>query len=280
MHFHAPETLEEAAYLLDKYAGRVRLGAGCTYLMLMAARGEPLPAHLVSLHRVANLADHEEGRIGSRVTLRQLEGGLMHGPERALTMAASVIARPSVRNLATLGGNLGFADGDLIPAVLALDAVVHLYGGSYLPAAEYVKNRPSGCVATCISHERRADDGWTGATVKLTRAGVGWPVITVSVVLRIGDHGEILESRTAAQALAATPSILPGVDAVLVGSHGEPEALEYASDAALQRLEIRTDYEASAAYRRKVAPAVVRRALDVALSAGATGDVALRVASL
>lgn len=273
-HLHAPETLEEAAELLREHAGQARVSAGATYLMLMASHGETLPEHLVSLHRIPGLDAVDDGRLGSGVTLRQLERGPRTGAVRALTMAASVTAGPSVRSLGTIGGNLGFPDGDCIPAALALDATVHLDDGTQVPVSQYVTARPLERITTALSWERTAADGWTGATVKLATRGMDWPVVTVSCALQVGADGEIVDATTAAQALAPEPTLLPGVDAVLVGSHGEPEALAYASEAAVHRLDVRDDQEASAAYRKRVAPAVVRRTLELALRAGPHGTLA------
>lgn len=272
-HLHAPETLEEAAALLREHAGHVRISAGATYLMLMASHGEILPDHLVSLHRVPGLDGVADGRLGSGVTLRRLERGPRTGAVRALTMAASVTAGPSVRTLGTLGGNLGFPDGDCIPAALALDATVHLDDGAQLPVADYVTARPLDRIMTALTWDRAADDGWTGATVKLAVRGMDWPIVTVSCALRVADDGEILDATTAAQALAPEPTLLPAVDAVLVGSHGEPEALQYAGEAAVHRLDVREDQEATAAYRKRVAPAVVRQTLALALRAGPHGTI-------
>lgn len=271
--FHAPDGLAEAVALLREHAGEVRLSAGATYLMLMASHGEVLPRHLVSLHRVPGLDRRDHGCRGTGITLRELEHGPLTGPERALTMAAAVTAGPSVRTLGTLGGNLGFPDGDLAPAALALDAVVELDDGSTVPVATWLTAKPLDRVATAVRWTRRREDGWTGATVKLALRGMDWPVVTVSTALRVGADGEILESTSAAQALAPEPTTLPGVDAVLVGCHGEPEALEYAAHAALERIEVRDDLEATAAHRRRVAPAVVHRALSLALAAGPDGSV-------
>jgi aerobic carbon-monoxide dehydrogenase medium subunit len=272
-YFHAPRTLEEASALLAEHAGQVRVAAGSTYLMLMASHGEVLPPHLVSLHLVPGLDVEEDGRLGSGVTLRRLERGPATGARRALTMAASATAGPSVRTLGTLGGNLGFPDGDLIPAALALDATVHLDDGSASPVLDYVTARPVDRISTALTFDRRAEDGWTGATVKLAYRGMDWPVVTVSTALQVGDDGEILDATTAAQALAPEPTLLPAVDAVLVGSHGEPEALDYAAQAAVERIEISADQEATPAYRKRVAPSVVRQALRLALEAGPHGEI-------
>jgi len=280
LNFHAPESLHEAEDLLDKYVGTVRLGAGCTYLMLMATKGEQLPAHLVSLHKIPGLKNRTEGNIGSGVTLREIAAGPRQGPERALTMAASCVARPNIRNLATIGGNLSFIDGDLIAPALALDAIVQLSNGNTMAVDEYVKNKPRDLIATGISHKRRASDGWSGATVKLTRAGVGWPVITASVVLQRNNIGAITASSTAVQALTSSPVRLPGVDAILVGTKGEVDAVEYASEWGLERQTMRSDMEASATYRRKVAPYVLKQAIEMALVSGADEESPLRAASL
>jgi aerobic carbon-monoxide dehydrogenase medium subunit len=277
-HLHTPDTLEGAAELLTEHAGRVRLSAGCTYLMLMAAHGEVLPPHLVSLHRVPALQQVGPREVGSSVTLRALERGPRTGPERALTMAASFTAGPAVRSLGTLGGNLGFADGDLHPALMALDATVHLDDGSTRPVADHVTEPDLARIATRVSWTRDGQQGWTGASVKLARRSMDWPVVTVACALQLAPDGTITAATTAAQALAATPVHLPGVDAVLVGSQGEAEALDYASHAAVERIEIRSDEEATAAYRKRVTPAVVRRALEIALAAGPDGDVELREA--
>lgn len=274
-HWHAPDSLEEAAALLEEHAGQVRVGAGCTYLMLMAAHGEVQSPHLVSVHRIPGLQEVSTGRVGSGVTLAALERGARNGPERALTMAASVTAGPSIRNLGTLGGNLGFADGDLVPAAMALDATVHLDDRSEVPVGDYVTARPPDRIATAISYPLRREDGWSGATVKLAHRGMDWPIVTVSAAVQVADDGEILAARVAAQALAAEPTRLAGAEAILVGSHGEDEALVYAGEESLSRLEIRADQEATAAYRRRVAPAVVRRALQVALRHGPHDEVDL-----
>lgn len=262
--FHSPTSLDEAARLLREHDGNVRLGAGCTYLMLMAAHGEVQPEHLVSLHRIPGLDELRPGHVGALVTLRRLERGRRTGAERALTMAAAVTAGPLVRTLGTVGGNVGFADGDVVAALMALDAEVHLHDASFMPVAQYVIDRPAAII-TGFSYDTAPA---SGATVKLSRRGMDWPVVTVSAVVRRDEEGVVTHAQVAAQALAAAPVLLPGASAVLVGSSGEREAIDYAADAATHRIEVRDDDEASASYRRRVTPEVVRKALTLAIDAG------------
>lgn len=270
--FHAPTTLEEAAGLLAEHTGAVRLAAGGTYLNLMASQGETQPDHLVSLHRIAGLDDLEAGRIGALATLQRLERWTRSGPDRALTMGAAVVAGPLIRPLATVGGNLGFADGDLAAPLLALGATAHLDDGTSLPVADFVVDRPPDRILTHVTYRPRAADGWSAATVKLARRGMDWPIVTIAVAVRLDDDGQVVEAGAAAQALAATPIVLPGVAAVLIGSAGEPEAFELAGEAAVHRVDVRDDAEASAAHRRRVAPAVAARAAALAVRAGAAGE--------
>jgi len=133
--WHAPASWSEATDLLDRLGPDAAVAGGATYLMWRASRGEPMPEHLVSLHRITEGQDHAEGALGALVTLRALERGTRTGPQRAVTMAASVTAGPAVRTLATLGGNLasGFPQADVVPALLALGAEAHLSDGSSLP---------------------------------------------------------------------------------------------------------------------------------------------------
>lgn len=275
--FHAPDTLDEAAALLEEHHGDVRVAGGATYVMLMASHGEVQPTHLVSLHRIPGLETLEPGHLGALVTLRRLERWSRTGPERALTMGAAVVAGPLVRTLGTVGGNVGFSDGDLVAPLMALNARVQLHDGRALPVAEFVEQRPAAII-TDLHYAARAADGWSAATVKLAHRGMDWPIVTVAVALQRDDDGTVVAARAAAQALAPTPTMLPGVEAVLVGSQGEPEAIDYAAEAATHRIEIREDAEASAAHRKRVAPAVVARALEIAFEAGPDGAVELEEA--
>lgn len=266
--FHAPQTLADAAALLTEHGSRARLAGGASYLMLQASQGEPFPDRLISLHRVGGLDGVAEGSIGAMVTLRQLERTGAIGAQRAIVMAASTTAGPHVRSIGTVGGNLGCSDGgDLVPAMLALGAQVHLHDTEALPIERYVAQRPRHAIITGITHQLRAADGWSGASLKLSRRAMDWPLATVTaVVRRVGE--EIVDARVAAGSVAPEPTLLPAAAAVLIGSCGEPEALDYAAEAATHRIELREDDETTRAYRQRITTALVRRTVALALRLG------------
>jgi carbon-monoxide dehydrogenase medium subunit len=272
--FHAPASWNEAGDLMSAYSSDATVAGGATYLMWRAALGEPMPRHLISLHRITGHDEVRDDSVGALATLRRLERGPAVGAARALSMAASVTAGPSVRSLATVGGNLasGFPQADLVPALLALDVTVHFGDGRTLPVGEVVDKglRTEDLIAR-VTHDLPADQAWTGATLKLSRRGMDFSIATVSTVLRIEDE-EIREARVAVGSLFERPTRLPAIESALVGADPSEETirevLEYVKITGKPFLQ---DDEASASYRQQIAPAVVRKSLLTAARLGPDG---------
>lgn len=271
---HTPESWDEASAVLAEHPFDGAVSGGATYLMWRAAHGEPMPDHLISLHRIPGFDDVTDGSVGALASLRKVERGPMNGPQRALTMAASVTAGPAVRTLATLGGNLasGFPQADLVPALLALDVTVHLTEGRQVAVRDVVdKGLLTTDLVTRVTHNLRAEDGWTGATVKLSRRGMDLPIATASAVLRVADE-EVIDAHVAVGSLFDRPTRLAAIEAALVGADTSDETMrELLGVVGITGRHFVDDEEASGAYRSKVAVAVVRRALTTALDLGSDG---------
>jgi carbon-monoxide dehydrogenase medium subunit len=248
------------------------VSGGATYLMWRAARGEPMPPLLISLHRIPEHDEVRDGSVGALATLRRVERGPATGAHRALTMAASVTAGPSVRTLATVGGNLasGFPQADLVPALLALDVTVHLGDGRRLPITDVVDEglRTDDLVAR-VTHDLAGGD-WTGATVKLARRGMDFSIATVSAVLRIQDD-EILDARVAVGSLFERPARLKEIESALVGADPSEVTIRELLDFVRIGGRFLDDDEATAGYRQQIAPAAVRKALLLAARLGPGG---------
>src|SRR5262245_1735418 len=283
--WHAPESWSEAAALLARYGADAAVAGGATYLMWRAAHGEPMPAHLVSLHRIARQREIGPASVDALVTLRRLERATGTGPLRALTMAASVTAGPAVRTVATVGGNVasGFAQADLVPALLALDAHAHLVDGTALPVHQLLSESAAGVVGakteqrratpgrivTRVSHGLTAEEGWSGASVKLSRRGMDLSIGIASVVVR--QRGGVIDAaRVAVGSLFDRPCRLPEVEAAVAGAApGDLTSALSSVDFAAGPL--RTDAEASASYRARIGVPLVHRALSVAIRLGVDG---------
>jgi len=109
--FRAPRTVDEAARILDGEGAKATLLAGGTDLLPNMKRRQQVPQTLISLRNVKGLdsvrVDGTSLRLGSCLTLTGIarDGRFRNGCS-ALWQAASLVATPLIRNLATLGGNV------------------------------------------------------------------------------------------------------------------------------------------------------------------------------
>jgi 4-hydroxybenzoyl-CoA reductase subunit beta len=109
--FRAPRTLEEAAHILAGEGPSAMPIAGGTDLLPNMKRRQQVPKTLMSLRHIESLTAVDLGanssRLGACLTLADIatdprfRNGLT-----ALAQAASQVATPQIRNMATLGGNL------------------------------------------------------------------------------------------------------------------------------------------------------------------------------
>ena len=109
--FRAPETLAEAVRILDGEGPQATPLAGGTDLLPNMKRRQQVPKTLVSLQHVPELRRVEwsdsGSRLGACVTLSEIAADpRFRNGLTALGQAASFVATPQIRNMATLGGNL------------------------------------------------------------------------------------------------------------------------------------------------------------------------------
>ncbi len=109
--FRAPRTLEEAVRILDGEGTNAMPLAGGTDLLPNMKRRQQVPRTLLSLRHIHTLSGVEFGNSGSRLgaclTLTDIAGdSRFRNGLTALAQAASLVATPQIRNMATLGGNL------------------------------------------------------------------------------------------------------------------------------------------------------------------------------
>lgn len=109
--FRAPDTITEAARILDGEGPKAMPLAGGTDLLPNMKRRQQVPKVLMSLNRIAGLHQAKLTDLGSRlgacVTLSEIAAdSRFRNGMTALAQAASFVATPQIRNMATLGGNL------------------------------------------------------------------------------------------------------------------------------------------------------------------------------
>ena len=109
--FRAPLSIAEAVRILDREGPQAMPLAGGTDLLPNMKRRQQVPKTLMSLNRIAELNQAKlsgaGSRIGACVTLSEIAGDpRFRDGLTALAQAASFVATPQIRNMATIGGNL------------------------------------------------------------------------------------------------------------------------------------------------------------------------------
>ncbi len=108
--YRAPRSVAEAARVLAGEGERAMLLAGGTDLLPNMKRRQQTPATLIALRGVPDLKKVSNGTglsLGAAVTLTEVAGHKAARERYAgLAQAASLVATPHLRNMATIGGNL------------------------------------------------------------------------------------------------------------------------------------------------------------------------------
>ena len=246
-----PTSEAEAVQLFGDGAGVTLIGGG-TIVVPGVAAGRLAPTRAIFLGR-AGLAGIT--RSGSTVTIGATTSvAALAGLSAPLGPCSANVADPEVRAQATVGGNLcatGTSEvprGDLQGALLALDATVRSdgAGGERSEPLEQFLAAPSGRLLLSVSYEEPAAGAFACIRYPHTHT---YTVLAVSAVRTAG--GEI---RLAATGVAGRPARLRAAE----GLAADPAA---AGAAAASEVTFADDALASAWYRAKTLPVLVRRAL-------------------
>ncbi len=274
--YFLPRSPAEAVEILAARGPSLMVMSGGTVAMPLVNEGISLPEEVMGL-RFAGLDRLEvvDGglEIGATVTLTRL---LRQRTVRMLSDAARSTASWTVRNLATVGGNLFTPPpgGDVATALLALDASVTLTGpaGSRtVPLADFF----TGFMTTVLRDDELvtsirvpAVEGGT-AYLKFGRKQANTPSVVTVAVRVVRDGGAVTDARIALGAAGPHPILADGARTALVGSRLDDDAIGAAADAATRESEPFSDGIASEWYRRRMVRLFVRRALEQVASAGA-----------
>ena len=258
---YTPATLAEARRMLQE--GGTRPVAGGTDAMVRFKDGIWRPMAWVSLHRLrGELAYiHEDGdwlEVGALTTFSELLASRVIR-ERAPLLAKAVrtIGGPAIRNMGTLGGNIGTASpaGDSLPALYALDADVIVNGVTSTSVAELMigPGRLKLLVGDLITGVRfRAQAPDELCTYEKLGLRAAHAISLASVAVRLAPS----MARVALGAVAPTVLRVPEAEAALVAGHAAA-AVVAAQDAARPISDVR----ASAEYRRAMAGNLLLRGL-------------------
>ncbi len=287
--YYTPGSPEETSKLCASLKNP-RILAGGTDLLLRIRSSADGDISLVSLKKIdilkkIELRNDSTMFIGSMILLDTIEhDAFLKKQFPALATAAAAIGSPSIRNTATLGGNICNASpsADLAPALLVYDAraVVFKDGKEEEIALSKFFTGPG---ATDLAKTDvlmgvilpMPDTGARSAFLKQGR-GRGMDVATVNAAACLTvSKGICTRARVALGAVAPTPFSVTVAEAVLEGSalKNRERVVEEAAEAAAAAVRPIDDVRSSAQYRRHISKILVTRLLKTLLSEGSEGGV-------
>lgn len=268
MDYLAPATLDEAYRVLQ--AGDAACLAGGQSLIAAMNLGLAVPGRLVSLRNIPQLRGIEPMPDGSlRISAMTTHAELAAlDPSAAgpalLARAARTVAYPAVRNRGTVGGSVALADpaADYPVALQAADALIEIGGPQGVRLAS-ARSFFRGLFETALEpseivlaiHVPPGPAGASCAYEKLALVAGDFAIVSVAAL-----GGRSLD--LAVGGCGPAPILLTGIAA-------DSDSLLAAGRALAESCEPASDHRASADYRRRVLPELVRRAgLAAAAPAG------------
>lgn len=240
--FLCPSSLEEAYQALTAARNNTVLG-GCMWLRLgRRAIGTAIDLSALGLDRITDTGDTIE--IGAMVSLRQLETSELLRQQYGTLFrdAVSGIVGTQFRNTATVGGSVfgRFGFSDVLTALLALPAQVKLYHRGTVSIEEFAAMPYEKDILECIILPKQA---YAASYQHMRFQATDFPVLTCAV------------------------SCQDGVYRVSVGARPQKACLAYSgqtpdAQAITDSLNFSSNMRASADYRRKICPVLIRRALE------------------
>ncbi|WP_234889318.1 molybdopterin cofactor-binding domain-containing protein [Agrobacterium vitis] len=260
MEVLAPKTLDLA--IAEAQQPGARIVAGATALQLEWAKGLTKPERMISLSGLsASLSGIVEAdgliRIGAMTTLANLLAS------RDLAMALPLlhaavkwVASPAVRTLATLGGNIAGRAGCLLPALLALDAVLEFAAhphGFTISLEHWLADapQPAAILTAILIAPQEPQECFTFRKIGL-RTAFSPSVINVAGRLIAGRSG------AAAVRFAVGGGIVPPArlrEAEVLAAGAAEDGIDWAQvhPCLIETMHVLGDAFRSAAYRRHVA---------------------------
>jgi carbon-monoxide dehydrogenase medium subunit len=268
--YEVAESVEHAVELLGEYGDDAKLLAGGQSLLPLLKLRFAGPSALIDLGRIEGLSyvreDGDRLAIGALTRYADLEHDeTLVRSCPLLAAACGEVGDPQVRHLGTIGGACAHGDpaSDVPTALVALDAELVMNGNRTVAARDFFQ----GVFTTALG----AQDVLTEIRVPKTTGGFSyrkfhpraqdWAIVGVAAVVE-RSNGSVGAARIALTNMGPTPVRATGVEEALVGGADAATAAQSATEGT-QPID---DPFATAEYRRHLAPILVRRAIEEALS--------------
>lgn len=278
--YHAPDSIEEALFLLHNYGGEAKLLAGGQSLVPAMNFRVVQPSALIDLNRVKQLdyvlEDGESVRIGAMTRERTLEHEpLISKRYPLLAEAMPNVAHPQIRNRGTLGGSLAHADpaAELPVIMLALGARLKVRSAS---AERWVdaQNFFSGMFNTDLAPDEMLAEielpslpihtGWAFLEVA-PRAG-DYALMGIAALVTLDEAGECKEAKLVYLNAGDGPVDAKEAAGLMAGQALNDQLIDsVAAVASEQEINPFGNIHASVEYQRHLAKVLTKKALKIAV---------------
>lgn len=267
--YYLPKSIEETIGILDDPGQDLLVLAGGTLAMPLINEGISTPQKVVGLKNAGlNYIDRVDSEliIGATTTLTQMES---EEDLPILKDAARAVGGWAIRNMATVGGNL-FAPppgGDFAVALLVLDSkIVITRSGEErtMPISDFFTGFMTNVLqpGEIVKELRIPLPAGQTSYRKYGRRGANTPsIVTVAVNLHISGE-TVDDARIALGAVGPHPFRAVKAEDSLVGKSLTEENIQVAGALAVRESDPFTDPIASAWYREKMIPIILRRCLE------------------
>ena len=274
----AVDTADEAVALLAEHGRDAVLLAGGQSLVPMMNMRMARPAVVIDLNGVHELDTIE---LDSALTIGALTRQARAGAAPEVAGAAPIVAEairqighPAIRSRGTIGGNVAHADASSeLPTVLvALGGEMVARGPAgvrTIPAADFfVTHFTTALDGELLTHVRvpRAEVGVHTAFLEVARRHGDFALVGTAVRLRLDGDGVCTEARFALSGVAGAPFRVERAEEALVGRRPDEAALADVARLVSDQVSPTSDVHATAAYRKRVAGVIVRRAIEQAVA--------------
>jgi carbon-monoxide dehydrogenase medium subunit len=279
-----PQTIEETLGMLRQHAGRARIIAGGTDLMLQIKQGKYQVETFVDITRVPELngirlTDDGYIWVGAATTHRQVwESPIIQEHASVLAEACRAVGALQIQNVGTLGGNvvnaMPAADGSIALTALSAEAQIAAPYERYWTDLLEVFSRPGVCkidpsAELLVAFRFKALGRRAGSAFErlARRRALSLPILNCGVVVQLNEAGDRFEHAAIALGpVAPTPFRARGAEAILAGAPVNEDTIRAAAHRAMEESDPRSNIlRASREYRKDMVEVLTRRALERAV---------------
>ncbi|SDX78687.1 xanthine dehydrogenase family protein subunit M [Paenibacillus sp. CF384] len=270
-----PIDAAEAWRLKQSYGDEATYISGGTWLSAQWENGAAKPKHLIDLSCISGMKgitfSSKETTIGALTALTTLRRDpFLSEHYRSIVDAVTGIAAPSIRNAATIGGNIACRTGDILPALMISEAELLWHDGRSVqrePLIQWLERvsegtSPQGRILTQVKLQlpeanplvRRLE-----VYQKIGRREAFTPsVVTAAYTSDIDTiSGEIGRIRIAVGGGQTVPHRLHGAEKLLLNAVMSPELMEKLYEQVVLEAQLIGDAFVSAAYRKRTAAGLI-----------------------